>query len=268
MKEIPIFNYYAFGYDNYLLINEMRRRKLTGQSSVVSIIEIYLDKIKEMDLSVTYEVSRGLKEIVDDINEMLRDNKTKADELVSDEIAVKIMEIAKNAQFTLMGELKLRKSYSLTPKRYKLESLLSNPGEIFAAHIFKSICTFAQEDFRNGCKSLAFSQSTAAAFHFLRGTEMVLRNYYHHHVKRNRLELPMWGNMLKALEEKKKNKPKKEVLDNLRNIKDNYRNPTQHPDLNYDVDSAQDLLSLTIDVVNKMVLEINHSDVQFSRLFE
>ena len=42
------------------------------------------------------------------------------------------------------------------------------------------------------------------------------------------------------------------LLTRLNYIKDNYRNPTAHPELFYTFDTAQDLISLCIDVINAM----------------
>ncbi len=62
----------------------------------------------------------------------------------------------------------------------------------------------------------------------------------------------MWGNMLKQLVERKKNRLPDPLLECLDNIRKSYRNPTNHPEAVYSVDEAEDLLGLCIDVTNKM----------------
>lgn len=50
--------------------------------------------------------------------------------------------------------------------------------------------------------------------------------------------------------------PQKELLDNLDNIRVSFRNPTQHPEKRYDIDEAQDLFNLCIEVVNRMAKDL------------
>ncbi len=52
---------------------------------------------------------------------------------------------------------------------------------------------------------------------------------------------------------KRRSSPPVELLNNLDNIRTSFRNPTQHPDKVYDIQEAQDLFGLSIDVVNRMV---------------
>lgn len=50
----------------------------------------------------------------------------------------------------------------------------------------------------------------------------------------------------------RKKPPPAALLDNLDNIRRSFRNPTQHPDKIYDIQEAQDLFHLCVDVVNRM----------------
>jgi hypothetical protein len=52
------------------------------------------------------------------------------------------------------------------------------------------------------------------------------------------------------------NIPKRIIVDHLKNIGQNFRNPTQHPDMIYDIDEVQNLLALCLDVVNRMIKDI------------
>jgi len=66
----------------------------------------------------------------------------------------------------------------------------------------------------------------------------------------------MWGPMITELRAKRTNRPPQVLLDSLDNIRVYYRNPTQHPDAIYDIDSAQDLFGVCIDVIGKMASEL------------
>src|SRR5687768_8452371 len=89
----------------------------------------------------------------------------------------------------------------------------------------------------------------------MRGTEGVLRHYYCAIVKKSRVKTLLWYAMVDHLR-KRRDAPPKALTDNLDNIRVNFRNPTQHPDARYDMQEAQDLFALSIDVVNRMTRDI------------
>lgn len=66
----------------------------------------------------------------------------------------------------------------------------------------------------------------------------------------------MWGNMLDQLRAKTKNKPPEILLNSLDLIRNAYRNPTQHPQATYEIDSAQDLFGVCLDAIGKMGSEL------------
>ena len=66
----------------------------------------------------------------------------------------------------------------------------------------------------------------------------------------------MWGPMISALRPKSRNKPPANILDTLDLVRVTYRNPTQHPETRYDVESAQDLMGLCISVISDMADEL------------
>jgi hypothetical protein len=129
--------------------------------------------------------------------------------------------------------------------------------DLFAKDIFSKLSEIAKFDFYEAGKCIAFERSTAAAFHVLRGTESTVRDYYEKMVKRNRMKNPTWGGITSEL--RKKRNSSELILDNLDYIRVNYRNPTQHPELKYSLDEAQDLFGLCIDAVNKLVKELNRT---------
>jgi len=60
----------------------------------------------------------------------------------------------------------------------------------------------------------------------------------------------MWGNMIIGLNKRRDRKVG--LLKRLEYIKDSFRNPTSHPEATYNIEGAQDLLGLCIDVINSM----------------
>jgi hypothetical protein len=66
----------------------------------------------------------------------------------------------------------------------------------------------------------------------------------------------MWGPMSAQLRALTSNKPSETILNTLDLVRVSYRNPTQHPEAKYDIESAQDLLGVCIDLINKMASEL------------
>lgn len=66
----------------------------------------------------------------------------------------------------------------------------------------------------------------------------------------------MWAAMVDQLKAKTRNKPPLTLLNSLDLIRAAYRNPTQHPEATYEIDSTQDLFGVCLDVIGKMGQEI------------
>mgnify|MGYP001328680932 CR=1 FL=1 len=168
-----------------------------------------------------------------------------------------LKEELKLVRHTLAAETKGKYAFFTTDKKYDVEKLLDKIEKIFSPNIFDSLPTMAKQDFSEAGKCIAFERATAAAFHILRATEVIVRLYYQKYL-RKKPEGKTWGQLLNELKNKNTGKkPSPVILNHLVNIKDSFRNPTQHPDKNYDIYEVQDLLSVCIDVVNKMMGELN-----------
>jgi len=156
----------------------------------------------------------------------------------------------------VFAEAITKKVYVLPSRRFNTEYLLTDPKKLLKSGAFEKLEEIARTDFSSSCRCILFGEPTAAAFHILRATESVLKSYYHHHRKQNRLQKPMWGPMVDQLRAKTKNRPPETLLASLDLIRTAYRNPTQHPEALYEIDSAQDLFGVCLDVIGKMTDEI------------
>jgi hypothetical protein len=190
-----------------------------------------------------------LREIRVDLEKLPKD--AKVDEILAERVKVAIDKIDN----TLDSELKLRSSFIITPKRYALEYLLKSPQSLFGVAVFDKLPQICQFDFQQACRCIAFSLPTSSAFHLMRGIEGVLRYFYCSIVKQGRVKSLMWGEVVQHLR-RRRDSPPKPLLDSLDNIRTNFRNPTQHPEARYDMDGAQDLLSVSIDAVNRMIKDL------------
>jgi hypothetical protein len=159
-------------------------------------------------------------------------------------------------EHVVFSEAITKKIYILPTRRFNTDYLLNHPGQLLKDGVFEKLDEIAQSDISSACKCLLFGEATAAAFHILRATESVLKSYYFVHRKQMRLDKPMWGQMVDQLKAKTKNRPPEILLSSLDIIRSAYRNPTQHPQAVYQIDSAQDLFGVCFDVIGKMGEEL------------
>jgi len=156
----------------------------------------------------------------------------------------------------VLSEGLTKKVHVLPERRFNSNYLLNEQNKLFKVGTFEKLPELAQSDIKSSCRCLLFGEATAAAFHILRATEDVLKHYYFHHVRQNRLNKPMWGPIVNKLRAKTRNKPSETLLNSLDLIRNAYRNPTQHPEATYEVDSVQDLIGVCIDAIGKMADEL------------
>lgn len=156
----------------------------------------------------------------------------------------------------VFAEALTKRIYVLPNRRFNTDALLNEPSKLLKDGAFGKLEEIARIDFSSSCRCILFGEATAAAFHILRATESVLRSYYCHHRRQNRLAKPMWGPMVDQLRAKTRNRPPEALLTSLDLIRTAYRNPTQHPEAIYEIDSAQDLFGVCLDVIGKMTEEL------------
>jgi hypothetical protein len=190
-------------------------------------------------------ITNNLKLFIDDLKKE-RNTKRSLTEAEVTQLST-LMDVVEQMVY---AEAMTKKIYVLTEGRFNMESLINNPGRMFAKDVFIRLPAMATYDIAEGFKCIVFSRATAAAFHILRATEGTLREFYCQLVKSDRVKPLLWGNMIQDLAQKEdKNQG---LLDRLDFIRSTYRNPTSHPDARFDTEQAQDLLGLCIDVINAM----------------
>lgn len=248
MKEENFYKYYAFGYNYYLLryVN-----KENTYDEVIKKIKDFIKEIAELELEVTSKAAEVLEAFLEEL--VIKDKTVP----IEDADANKVSEIIDKLDSTLDAEMQLKKAYVIVSKRQSIDNLLKNPSNVFAKNIFPKLTLLARYDFEECFRCLAFNRATAAAFHCLRATEEMLKHLYFNCVKRGRAKKPMWASMIKTLRDKRQHKPKTELLDQLDMIRNNFRNPTQHPEKIYDIDEAHDLVNNCVSAVNALVKEIS-----------
>lgn len=218
-----------------------------------------IQKFEKLLHDINFEVTIAMtlsSEYVDLKNFIKEKSASSPNDNVSKDEENKLEENFRNIEQVIFAESSTKNIYTIPSRRYNSLYLLKTPQKLFKQGHFDKFSALAQSDISSSAKCILFGESTASAFHILRGTEDTLKQYYFLHRKQKKLAKPMWGNMVEQLKVKKNNKPPKPLLDALDMIRANYRNPTQHPEAVYTIDTAQDLFGVCLDVLGKMAEEL------------
>ncbi|MFD7129442.1 MULTISPECIES: hypothetical protein [Streptomyces] len=229
----------------------------SGEGGVLENYESLLEWLSENGMHVSHRAAQiqlqgVIGEVEERVGEVVAEGGEERVARLTDEEAERISKGTNVLRETVLAETQGYESYVVTDKRYPVDTLLGKPERLMAPGVFQELPPIAQYDFKEAGRCIAFELPTAAAFHLMRGTEDVLKFFYCEMVKQKRATL-MWGPMVKSLRLKKRNAPPSVLLTNLDSLRIEFRNPTQHPEKVYDIHEVQDLLSLSVDVVNRMV---------------
>ncbi len=257
MKTTSISLYIYLGFHIRYLLDCRTGYILKKKDGVFDNIKTVLYYLDDLNLNVTKRTRAKL--YLDQIYKEFE--KKDKDYVLKDDDTDKISDIIRDLIKTLDAETEGIYVYGVIEKRYSTNKLLTNISGLFSPKTFTNISEIAKLDFSESGKCIAFELPTASAFHSLRGTESVLRTLYLSVKKRDRIKNLTWGSIITDLMKIKTRRPPKTLLDNLDIIRNNYRNPTQHPELIYNIEQAQDLLSLCIGVVNNSIEFLDSNNI-------
>jgi hypothetical protein len=155
----------------------------------------------------------------------------------------------------MMAELEDIPVFTPNEKRYSFERLSKQVYKLFRENSFEKLSEIAQYDFSEAGQCILFDRPTAAAFHSLRATESVIRLYHDKVTETTAQEHATWGDLEASL---KRHVPTIDsaITEQLTHIRKRYRNQTQHPRLRYDIEEAQDLFNLCVELVNRLSLSL------------
>lgn len=252
MKQVPIFNYYWFGTCVRYLTDAKSGVFIKKEGYILDNINSFFGYLDDLGLQVTRRAAIDLKKMEIEL-ETLADDAVMTKEQINELNSVMV-----SLRKTLDAELKGFFVYMIYPKRLDTTKLLEDVSALFTPNVYIELPEIAQRDFAEAGKCIAFSQPTAAAFHILRGTEGVVKYFYFSMIKQKRIKSPfMWGPMVADLRGKTKSKGYVTLYNHLDHIRKSFRNPTQHPELFYDIHEVQDLWSLCVEVSCRMIKTIN-----------
>jgi len=169
-----------------------------------------------------------------------------------------IREAAKEFETVLKTECQAMDTYYVSKKgAYSTKDLVENAHHQIPEPSRSSLPVQAKSDFDQAGKCIAFDVPTAAAFHLLRGTECVIKEYYELIVpgpKRASSKMRNWGVYIRLMRDHGGDAKVLSILDHMRDV---YRNPVTHPEENYTDEGVQVLFGLCISAVVLLVQAIS-----------
>ena len=242
-----IHDYYWFGTSVRFLQDASQGAEL-GQGNdgrLLFNLRRFFEYIDELGLQVT-------RRAADELHTFFRNLEKRGPEYqLSAEDAAKLGNFIERLRDTLEAEISGLTAFIVTPKRLEVARLLNDVTQLFPPGTFDKLPEIARYDLAEGGKCIAFERPTSAAFHVLRATEGVLRQFYRSLAKQKRVDL-LWGKMTTDLARRRAAKPHLGLIQHLDHIRLSFRNPTQHPDKIYDIQEVQDLWSLCCEAIGRM----------------
>jgi|GEM_PF-5529459 len=139
---------------------------------------------------------------------------------------------------------------------YKLEA--EGAMGFFGSEVWNKLSNIAKADFEEGARCLLFSLPTASAIMMLRGTEDVMRQYQTYLASRDATpstkKLRMWGEIIKDLEGRGVSAS---IIGYLKYLKEEMRNPLNHPEMIVNVHEAEGIFFSVKDAVVKIINQIS-----------
>ncbi|MBK6861287.1 MAG: hypothetical protein IPG95_13520 [Saprospiraceae bacterium] len=260
MKIVKIFQYYAFGHDYKILLNHSEE---DTYADFFGRLKDFSEFVDGLGLPVTKSCMdiKGFNKEYRKLEKVLKDTPDKGKETVTNEYHTKFIAIIQLIDATLDAEIHTKIAFIPDAKRHSFEYLTETIELLFSENIFSLLPQIATYDFQESGKCLAFDRYTASSFHALRGTEDVLKFYYQKLLGLIPKESMTWYDFANEIEKAIKSKkitpaPPGDLMSNLDSLRKYYRNKTQHPQLMYSSDEAQDLLSSCIKCVNQIMADL------------
>lgn len=218
--------------------------------------DLFNQRALEVCWGIANELYAALRDVVpDNFDEAIA--KVPADAATEQPIgwpAARVKTAAEKFETVISAELSNSDTYWISPKgTHKTSTLLQSAHLELPAFIIKSMPE-VKTDFDEAGRCLLFDTSTAVGFHLLRATERVIREYYKVVTGvEPKTKFRNWGAYIKTLGACKAN-PK--ILNHLDHMRENYRNPILHPEVNLTADEAQVLLGVCVSAIFLMASEI------------
>jgi len=149
------------------------------------------------------------------------------------------------------------------PRRgiFSTAALVDSADDSFPNSVIQSVPEKARTEWRAAGRCLAFNLLSASGFHVARAVEATMETYYQAYSGESGKKLNSWNDYVKALEdlrakEKIDPPPTEKTIAELRQMKDDYRNPIMHPRVSLSEADARMLFANGESLIIAMAQEI------------
>lgn len=246
MKPTSITKYIQIGLELSYLRSAKEGVNIHRSNGILENIFLFIKNIDQSELEVTKNALWELENFKNKL-ESFEEGYT----LNSDDTK-ELFDIMDKLLFVLNAESLTKYIFIVSEKRIDVDKLIFDIKTLFAEDVFNLLPGGVKWVYIESGRCLAFECSTASAFLALRGVEGLLRFLLSKLAPKIDTSKMNWGPLITHL--KKLSIPELSVLlDNLDRIRDNYRNPTNHPEKIFNIEEAQDLFNMCVGVVNEIV---------------
>jgi hypothetical protein len=226
-----------------------------------SIDEIYRQRPLNFTTQAALRLYQAINVIVpqkwEDLTAEFASRTAEPEEPIALWLVAEVREAAKEFETVLRNECQLMDTYFISKKgTYSTKDLVENAHHQVPEPSRSLLPDQAKLDFDQAGKCMAFDVPTAAAFHLLRGTEVLIREYYEIIVpgpKGAGNRMRNWGTYIRLMKAHEGDSAAVSLLDHMRLV---YRNPVTHPEENYTDERVQVLFGLCISAVVLLVQAI------------
>ncbi|MBN9616251.1 MAG: hypothetical protein BGO25_18130 [Acidobacteriales bacterium 59-55] len=162
-------------------------------------------------------------------------------------------------EISLQSDFGTRDTFIVSPKAAYSTTLLAERGETVLSDAVYALVPSIKQDMASGCRCLAFELSTAAAFHFFRAVEAMVRTYAEFVRQKPFTEaekkrgLGGYSNLLK--QQNLGVDPR--ITTSIDQISSLHRNPTMHPDMHISSTEIMATIGMVVSVIETITVDWN-----------
>ena len=258
MKRINNDTFFQFGKALAPLASLQAGKKMSEVMFSVYGATNWLDwflQDKVVPLNVCKGPGYALSRSLNDVTAILNQENADLTKPIEAQQVYEISNNLKNFETVLSAELQTSDTYFISQTGiYSTPDLIEKAERVFPESTRKHIPDHAIKDIRQAGKCLAFDLPTAAAFHMLRATEALIREYYGIVVGHlPRMQSRNWGRYISHLRE---HGADIKILAALDQIREMHRNPLMHPEDFLSADEAATLFGVVQGVIVSMAADI------------
>jgi hypothetical protein len=252
MKLTDPIDYITLGGRIRYLAGRVKGNRMLGDNFILSNLLWLRRTLETMGFTVSCNLfDTTLKGVVKQYEALEVNSVAIERERLSAQQAEALTKAMLHIETTVLSEAKIRIIALPDAHRFAPDDLLYNPGKILGEGIYELLSPLAQNDISFSCRCIAFECPTAAAFHMLRAVEECVRVLYKGYFPKGD-DCRLWEVLTYDLQTKpRKPNPDETLLSQMDHTRLRFKNPTDHPDKQYGLEEAEDLLHISIDIINR-----------------